>query len=75
VEEITEEKTFAEKNDNDLSELEFDNNEVSNDESNPDSELPKKFSMSLIRTMQPVGSEFNLFKNVIHLLAMCLQDL
>lgn len=30
--------------------------------------------MSLIRTMQPVGSEFNLFKNVIHLLAICLQD-
>ena len=24
--------------------------------------------------MQPVGSEFNLFKNVIHLLAICLQD-
>ena len=31
--------------------------------------------MSLIHTIPVVGKEFDLFKNVIHLLAICLQDL
>ena len=39
------------------------------------SQLPKQFSMSLIRTMQPAGSDFALFKNVLHLLVICLSDL
>ena len=43
--------------------------------SEPGSQLPKQFSMSLIRTMQPAGSDFNLFKNVLHLLVICLSDL
>ena len=45
------------------------------EEFDPDSELPKQFSMSLIRTMQSAGKEFALFKNVIHLLVICLSDL
>jgi len=44
-------------------------------DSDPDSQLPKKYSMSLLKTMQPAGSEFNLFRNVIHMLVICLQDL
>ena len=31
--------------------------------------------MSLIRTMQPAGNDFALFKQVIHLLVICLSDL
>ena len=31
--------------------------------------------MSLIRTMQPAGNDFTLFKQVIHLLVICLSDL
>ena len=31
--------------------------------------------MSLIRTMQTHGQEFDFFKNVIHLLVICLSDL
>ena len=38
----------------------------------PDSELPKNFSMNLIRTKQLAGKEFCLFKNVIHLLTIQL---
>ncbi len=50
-------------------------NNYGEEELDPDSQLPKTFSMSLIRTMQPAGKEFALFKNVIHLLVICLTDL
>ena len=41
----------------------------------PEMELPKNFSMSLMRTIQMHGSEFDFFKKLIHLLVMMLGDL
>ena len=44
-------------------------------EEDPDSQLPKKYSMSLLRNMQVAGKDYNLFRNVIHVLTIVLQDL
>ena len=43
--------------------------------SNPDSLLPKQFSLSQIQSLEALGSEGTLFKNIIHLLIICVGDL
>ena len=41
----------------------------------PDTELPKNFSMSLLRTINLRGNQFEFFRKLIHMLVMMLGDL
>ena len=43
--------------------------------SQPDSELPKNFSMRLIKNMRTEGSGFDFLKDAMHLIVICLSDL
>ena len=43
--------------------------------SDPDSLLPKQFNLNNINSLETLGSEGTLFKNIIHLLIICVGDL
>lgn len=43
--------------------------------SDPDSELPRQFNLSHINSLETLGSDGTLFKNIIHLLIICVGDL